>query len=352
MKNIYLLMNELFDQKECFVLATILKRSGSVLREEGAKMLIRKDFSTLGTIGGGLIEAMTIKAASKLFKNVEFIIEGFELSNKEDYSLSTICGGEVKVLLEYVNCSDENLINIYKKAIELKRGSVDFVLITKIEEGQKNITGRDKWICTETGLFGVEDEEIWRVVRKIRENFNKIRIQEVSFEKEKYLIEPFLNFESAYIFGAGHVAQRIAGLTKMLGFYTVVIDDREELANRERFDFVEEVKVIPTFNTLSENIKINNNSYVIIVTRGNDYDKEILSYILRTDAKYIGMIGSRKKRDYIFNNLLNEGFALSDLERVYCPIGLPIFAETPEEIAVSIAAELIKVKRGTHNEEW
>jgi xanthine dehydrogenase accessory factor len=351
MKSIYPFINELLDQKESFVLVTILKKYGSASSEEGAKMLVRKDFSIGGTIGGGLLEAMTIKLASKVFKNKEFIIENFQLSSNEASSLGMACGGDIKALLEYVNCSDENVIYLYKKAMELNFSNTDFILITKIAEGQKEITGIDKWICTETGLYGVEDEEVLDVVRKIRENFHKIKIQEVLIEKDKYLIEPFLNFESAYIFGAGHIAQKIAVLTKMLGFFTVVIDDREEVTNRERFDFADEVKAISTFDNLVENIKINNNSYVIIVTRGHAYDKEVLAYMLRTDAKYIGMIGSRNKRDYIFNSLLSEGFTLSDLERVYCPIEIRIFAVTPEEIAVSIAAELVKVKRGPQNEE-
>jgi xanthine dehydrogenase accessory factor len=352
MENIYARINELVDQKESFVLATILKKSGSLLREEGAKIVVRKDFTIHGTLGGGLLEAMTIKAASKVFAKEESIIENFELTSNETASLGTVCGGNIKVLLEYVNCSNENVKSLYKKAIELKLDSEDFALITQIADERKKINGMEKWICTETALFGIEDEEVWGVVRNIRENFSKFRIQEISIEKGKYLIEPFLNFESVYIFGAGHIAQKIAGLTKLLGFYTIVIDDREEFANRERFDSAEEVKVISAFDHIVENIKINNNSYVIIVTRGNTNDKEILAYMLGTDAKYIGMLGSRNKRDYIFNKLLNQGFTLSDLERVHCPIGLPIFADTTEEIAVSIAAELVKVKRGPRNEKW
>lgn len=351
MSDILKRINEFLDKKENFVLATILKKSGSAPREEGTKMIIKKDFSIDGTIGGGLMEAMTIKLAAKVFHTEECIIENFALSDKDAKMQGMVCGGSVNVLLEYVDCEDEQTIDIYKKAVELKGSSVDFVLITKISDGQKKITGGDKWICTETGFYGVENEEVQGVVKEIRENDHRIKLHVMDMKEEKYLIEPFLNYESICIIGAGHVAQQIADITKKLGFYVVVVDDREEFANRERFDTADEVKVIPSFDKLTDYVKINHNSYVIIVTRGHAYDKDALAQMLRTDAKYIGMIGSRNKREYVYNSLLEEGFSYKDLERVYCPIGLHIYADTPEEIAVSIAAELIKVKRGPKNEK-
>jgi xanthine dehydrogenase accessory factor len=351
MKDIYEPMKELLDCKENFVLATILKKSGSAPREEGTKMLVRKHLSINGTIGGGLLEAMTIKLSSKVFKNNEFIIEDFSLSNQEASTLGMVCGGDVQVLLEYVDCEDSGVVEIYSKAIELKKEKIDFFMITKLSEHQKKITGADKWICTETGFYGIETDEVQGIIRKIRENFYGMRVQEVIAGNEGYLVEPFLNYESAVIIGAGHVAQKIADITKMLGFYTVVVDDREEFANRERFNTADEIKVIPSFDNLPNYVIINNNSYVIIVTRGHAYDKEVLAQMLKTNAKYIGMIGSRSKREFVYSSLLNEGFTSADLDRVYSPIGLPIYAQTPEEIAVSIAAELIKVKRGPQNEK-
>ncbi|MTI57777.1 XdhC family aldehyde oxidoreductase maturation factor [Geosporobacter ferrireducens] len=351
MGGIFEWIDESLDKKENFVLATIMKKSGSAPREEGTKMIIKKDFSIDGTIGGGLMEAMTIKLSAKVFHTKKCAIKNFALANKDAELLGMVCGGSVSVLLEYVDCDDEPMIELYKKAVELKKSSIDFVLITKISEGQKKVTGLDKWICTETGFYGLENEEIQKVIKEIRENFNRIKIREMAIEKEKYLIEPFFNYETIYIIGAGHVAQKIADITKNLGFHVVVMDDRKEFANKERFNTADEVKVVPSFDNLADYVKINHNSYIIIVTRGHAYDKDALAQILRTDAKYIGMIGSRNKREYVYNSLLEEGFTYKDLERVYCPIGLHIYADTPGEIAVSIAAELIKVKRGPENEK-
>lgn len=351
MKDIYELINEQIEKKESFVLSTILRKAGSAPREEGTKMLIRKDFSIGGTIGGGISEAMTIKLAAKVFDDTQYIIENFVMSNKDAAGLGMVCGGDISVLLEYVDCSDSQMVDIYKKAIELKHCGTDFVMITKLSGDSGSIKGSDKWICTETGFYGIENEEIWGTIKNIRENFKETKIKEVFIGKEKYIIEPFFNVESVHIFGAGHVAQKIADITKMLGFYTIVMDDREEFANRERFETADEVRVVQSFNNLENYDIINGSSYIVIVTRGHAYDKDVLAHALRTDAKYIGMIGSRSKREHVYNNLLSEGFTSEDLERVHCPIGLNIYAQTPEEIAVSIAAELIKVKRGPKNEK-
>lgn len=350
MKDICVQAFELLMENQAFVIATILSKSGSAPREEGTKMLIRKDFSILGTIGGGILEALTIKLSSSVFDTREYVIKDFALSNKDASSIGMVCGGDVTVLLEYMDPSDANVVKIYEKAKELRKKGTDFVMLTKISEENPYLTGSDKWICTETGFYGIEDSEVQFITKSIREEFNHIKIKLVH-EKERYVIEPFFNFERVCIIGAGHVAQKIAELTKNLGFYTVVMDDREEFANKERFETADEVKVIPSFQKLTNYITINHNSYIVIVTRGHSYDKDVLAQALKTEAKYIGMIGSQSKRDHTYSELLKEGFATTDIERVYCPIGVDIYAQTPEEIAISITAELIKVRRGPANEK-
>lgn len=158
-------------------------------------------------------------------------------------------------------------------------------------------------------------------------------------------MEPIFNTENVCILGGGHIGKVLAELCKNLGFYVSVVDDREEFANANRFSNVDEVVVAPGFEQISDYVKINNQSFVIIVTRGHSYDKEVLAQMLLTDAKYIGMIGSSNKRNHVYQGLLEDGFSFTDLDASAVSIGLPIHADTPEEIAVSIAAEMIKVRR-------
>jgi xanthine dehydrogenase accessory factor len=144
------------------------------------------------------------------------------------------------------------------------------------------------------------------------------------------------------VFGAGHVSMPTVELAAGVGFRVVVVDDRSEFANRERFAAAADILVPKDFSSAVSMLSIDNDTFVVIVTRGHSFDKEVLAGTLRTDAGYIGMIGSRRKRNAIYAALKKEGFTDTDLARVHCPIGLSIGAESPEEIAVSIVAELIQ----------
>ena len=145
-----------------------------------------------------------------------------------------------------------------------------------------------------------------------------------------------------YVLGAGHVSKEIVPLLHQASFKTIVMDDRDEFANITRFPEADRVVVSSGYSQVFAEWMVDVKSYIIIVTRGHSYDKECLGQALHTEASYIGMIGSRKKREQIYRSLMKEGIPADALERVHCPIGLAIGGETPFEIAVSIVAEIIQ----------
>lgn len=157
-------------------------------------------------------------------------------------------------------------------------------------------------------------------------------------------LEPILSEPILYIFGGGHVSFFLAKIGKIVGFKVVIVDDRPEFANPERFSEADEI-ISRDFAAVFPDLKIGKSSYLVIVTRGHLQDEKVLEWAVKTDAGYIGMIGSPKKNQTIFSHLQSRGVSQETLERVYAPIGLDIHAETPEEIAVSILAEIIKVRR-------
>jgi len=157
------------------------------------------------------------------------------------------------------------------------------------------------------------------------------------------LVEPVSAPSILYVFGAGHVSRQIVPLAARVGFRPVVIDDREEFADPTHFPTAAEVRCLP-FDDVMERLPVDGSSFLVIVTRGHMGDKRVLGQALRTKARYIGMIGSRQKRKLIYQALLDEGFTQGDLDSVHSPIGIEIGAETPEEIAVSIVAQLIHVR--------
>jgi xanthine dehydrogenase accessory factor len=148
-----------------------------------------------------------------------------------------------------------------------------------------------------------------------------------------------------YVFGAGHVSRHIVPLAVTVDFKVVVIDDREEFADVCHFPDAKEVRQC-LFEGVMESLAVDESSFLVIVTRGHMHDKNVLAQALRSKAGYIGMIGSDRKRKIIYEKLLEEGFTEEDLSRVHSPIGIDIGAETPEEIAISIVGELIKVRAG------
>jgi xanthine dehydrogenase accessory factor len=160
-------------------------------------------------------------------------------------------------------------------------------------------------------------------------------------------VEPILPQPTLYIFGAGHVSTALARVAHQAGFAIGIIDDRESFANAERFPMASEIHT--SFAESFEKIQPNSSSYLVIVTRGHKDDMHVLAWAVTTDARYIGMIGSKRKVLSVYQALRKEGFLAERFERVHAPVGLDIGALTPEEIAVSIVAELIAVRRHAGN---
>ena len=160
-------------------------------------------------------------------------------------------------------------------------------------------------------------------------------------------IEPILPSATLYIFGAGHVGQALAKLAKIVGLRVVIIDDRVEFANKERFPEADEV-LVTDYKDAKEKLKLFPNAYVVIVTHGHKNDFEVLKSFVERDLNYIGMIGSRMKVEEIFKALEKDGIPKRLLKKVHAPIGIDIGAEAPAEIAVSIMAEIVSTMRTTH----
>jgi xanthine dehydrogenase accessory factor len=158
-------------------------------------------------------------------------------------------------------------------------------------------------------------------------------------------VEPILPGSILYLFGAGHVSTAVSRVAQQAGFGIGIVDDREAFANTERFPMASEIYT--SYDNAFQKIRPNASSYLVIVTRGHKDDMRVLEWAVGTEARYIGMIGSKRKVISVYHALEKEGHALEKFQRVHAPVGLEIGALTPEEIAVSIVAELIAVRRNS-----
>jgi xanthine dehydrogenase accessory factor len=352
MKEIFEKLDQLFERDSSAVLATIIRQSGPSPRGAGTKCLIMDDGSFVGTIGGGILEARTLEKAKEVFDaglpaRLYFSLEGTDVAET-----NMLCGGRVEVFLEPISGLNPLHVAVFQEAGKGLSQGGGGLFVTLID--------RDRWqggklpklflgkngerAGSLLGAKGIEDALAKRLEKLMRSRqLSLFSMTDDEGNPVEVLAEPVMAASFLYVFGGGHVSKQIVPLANLVGFHVVVIDDREEFADPRFFPEAKEIRYIP-FEGAMERLATDKSSFVVIVTRGHMHDKTVLAQSLKTGARYIGMIGSRRKRDIIYQKLLEEGFTKEDIDRVHSPIGLDIGAETPEEIAVSIVAELIKVR--------
>jgi xanthine dehydrogenase accessory factor len=248
---------------------------------------------------------------------------------------------------------------ILKLRSEGRRGALATIVTAK---GSTPREVGAKMLIYEDGKFlgsiggGCMEAEVWQEAMKVMEE-DKPKILHLDLTGRNaedvgmicggvmdVYLEPIAPTPRVYIFGGGHISLFVSKISSMVGFQVVVIDERPQFASKERFPEADEV-IAEDFEMVLPKLKVNRSSYLVIVTRGHTYDQEVLDWALGQEVRYIGMIGSRVKIRTVYDNLKGKGIKPEQLQQVHAPIGLDLGALTPEEIAVSIVAEMIKVRR-------
>ncbi len=351
MEDIYSEIVELLGSGTPASLATIIRVTGSSPRGLGSKYLVPKVGPAVGSVGGGCLEARVWDGAIESLKKTKSALMRFRLDDENLEDSGLICGGTVTILVEPLQSEEGNHLPIYQRIKEMRERGEEGLLASVVSRADSSISVQGSKL-----LYGMQGEK-WGFLLEgeafedeIRRWFEENPVRELgvqSFESNgqaiEILLEPIQTDPTLYIFGAGHLAQALSPLGKMADFRVVVIDDRPMFANLERFPEADQVLVEP-FEMVFDKLQINPRSYVVIVTRGHLYDGEVLEQAVQTDAGYIGMIGSKRKIAVLYKDLMEKGINKQLLDRVHAPIGLHIHSETPAEIAISIMAELIKVR--------
>ena len=327
------------------ILARIIRQVGSAPRSLGAKCLILEDGSVVGSIGGGCLELQVMEAAKNLFQQGKTRILNYQMVGKELAQSEMLCGGIVDVLLEPVFPDNPMTNEVILRVRNLVRDGKTGTLLTLVADGMDH-NRHSRVVMEPDGTITGDFEDDLAVDASSNEKWSKAS-KPVMIEVEEgapaIFAEPIEPDTVLYLFGAGHISTFVAPLAKMVGFRVCVLDDREDFANSTRFPNADELIVCPFHNAFNR-ISINASSYIAIITRGHIHDRDVLRDALHTNSAYIGMIGSLRKRQIIYKSLAEEGVSEQTLRQVHSPIGLDIGAETPEEIAVSIVAELIQAR--------
>ncbi len=260
-------------------------------------------------------------------------------------------------------------MDVYEELVRLRRSGQKCALATIVQvNGSIPSFQSAKLLVREDGSMlgtiggGCVEAEVWTAAREVMETEKPRKLdfslgQDAAYENGlicggqlSVYVEPVTPQPRALIFGAGHISKSLAKAAEMAGFATVVVDDREQYANRERFPDAEEVHA-GEYEEVFEKLDVTGASYIIIVTRGHRDDMRVLRWAVGTPARYVAMIGSKRKVLSVVKELEKEGISEEAFAKLNAPMGFDIGAVTPEEIAISVVAEMIAVRR-VPDGEW
>lgn len=317
----------------------LVETRGSTPQKAGAMMLVYPDGSQAGTLGGGCVEAEVKRRALAILAQGTAEVLTFQLDSDYGWDDGLICGGRMRVLVEPVDDRSRIYFSRLGEWVATGKGVTEAIVFDSDAAG---LAAPQSFLFDEHGqrvaaLGTSADEstcvEIGRQLKPLGERPRAYAVRGVA-----YL--PVLPRCRLLIVGGGHVGQAVANLAADLEFDVWVVDDREEYVSEARFPRAQR-RIAGPVDQVLPHLPVDSDTYCLIVTRGHNHDEEALYHLAERGARYVGMIGSRRKIKMIFDDLLNNGISAEALERVYAPLGVDIGSQSVAEIAISICAELI-----------
>jgi xanthine dehydrogenase accessory factor len=334
---------DFIDRGTAFALATVLKDTGSTPQKAGAKTIVDSAGSIWGTIGGGAVEARTIELAVEAIRSMQPVVFDFEFAGTSAEDGPPICGGSMRVVIDPAVARDRTA---YAAAAEAHRRRERGALVTTVRPtAPPQVSVR--WFSADK----VPADAAFPGARAI--NSALARETPAHFVEDppqggvavEALVEPVVPMPQLFIVGGGHVGQALAVQAGLVGFQIAVIEDRPEFTQPDLFPRGVTTHCGDIVDVLN-GLTIDRDTYIVLVTRGHQHDADALAACIRKPATYIGMIGSRRKVAMVREAFTSSGLATgAEFDRVHAPIGLDIGAQTVPEIATSIVAELVAVRR-------
>jgi xanthine dehydrogenase accessory factor len=331
---------DLWRRGERAALATVVETSGSAPQIAGASALVTEEGLVSGTVGGGPVEAKTIAEAGAALKSGRSRILEFDLAGALADEAGGVCGGRMRLLIDAAPWIHRGEFRRLGRSISGRGRGVLAVFFR-----EKKAAVLRKWFAT-SRRRSPEGTGVWpRILGEIRSSAGGGKPFFLKKRGGGLYLEPHAPAARLFIAGAGHVGRAVARLGKFLGFEVTVLDDRAELLTAGRIPDADRFVAGEVPGSLAR-LRLGQDAYVVLVTRGHKHDSAALRVCLRKPTAYLGMIGSGRKVALMAEEFVRKGWATSEeWTRVHAPIGLPIGSKTVEEIAVSIAAELVAVRR-------
>ena len=344
----------LLEKDEQLVMATVIRTKGSTPQKPGAKLLVRKDGTGVGTLGGGCVEGDIWYAASQLMRRGgDAQYREYELNEDLAAEDGLVCGGTMFFLIDPVY-RPEQYLDVAKEIDAAYEGGPSVALASLIRSanglgsiGSKLFIREDGSTEGSLGDLRLDRDAVNRARNLMAMGRNDYVITDEGVE---YFIEAYTTPPQLVICGGGHVSRALASHAKPLGFRLFITDDREEFANTQRFPEADMVVAKKPEDALKE-LPINANTFIVVATRGHRFDNVALAAAADTPARYVGLMGSKRKTILIYEDLVRMGLDEERLREIRSPIGLDIHARTPEEIAISIMGEILMFRLGGTGQE-
>jgi xanthine dehydrogenase accessory factor len=337
------------------VFCRLVETRGSTPQKAGASMLVFADGSQAGTLGGGCVEAEVKRQALAVMGDAKSRVSRFQLDDDYGWDDGLICGGRMQVSIDPLASAQARdyfakLLHLIETGAGVAEAVVFDAETSGLPEAASYLFDADSRLVAHAGGptdRGEPPAAVREAVRSLDERPRPSAAGGIAFL-------PMLPRCRLVIVGGGHVGQAVGNLAADLDFDVWVVDDREEYVSPERFPRAER-RIAGTIGDVLPNLEITPNTYCLIVTRGHNHDEEALLHLVDRGARYVGMIGSKRKIRLIYDDLLAEGVSNEAIERVHAPVGLDIGSQTVMEIAVSITAELVAHRNlgvaGNHTRE-
>jgi xanthine dehydrogenase accessory factor len=357
MKNIYLQILDNQSGNSPLVLATVTSATGSTPQKPGSSAIFNINGLVTGTVGGGIVEGKVQRIAIEAISSKESGLFSFNLANDITNKEDAICGGQINVL---VDADPNNSIGVFDLIKKSSENRIPGVLITMVTRFNENIVLINRYWMSRNfkpGIYVEFLEKIDPVVDSmlIAGDPSDFREMELSIQGEEpsstFFLEPVFPLPKLIIAGAGHIGKALSHLGNMLEFEVTVIDDRHEFANSDNIPDASHI-IVGEIGAAMHETKKGDDTYVVIVTRGHKDDAEALKPCIGAGLAYTGMIGSRKKIAAMKMHFIEQKWATNEQwESIYAPVGIDIKSQTIEEIAVSIAAQLVMVRNSRKLED-
>ena len=320
------------------IYAALVETRGSTPQKAGAAMAVFPDGSQAGTLGGGCVEAEVKRRALALQQQSDAELMTFQLDNDYGWDDGLICGGRMTMLVDPLQAPAAR--QYYKSFRELLQNGAGGTEAIALETPGNPASPATRFLFDADGKLIATTCDPSTIPAHVADHLKPLVERPRPYIAEGISYLPHLPRCRLVIVGAGHVGQQVAQLATDVDFDCWVIADRDDYCNKDRFPRAQRCLVGPIEETLRD-LPVDANTFCIIVTRGHHHDEQALFWLARTPARYVGMIGSKRKIRLIFDDLIREGIPEADLERVHAPLGFDIGSQTVPEIAVSIVAELI-----------